>query len=89
MTDGQPKINFEKAVEIAQQSFIPSADLFTVYEKKQDWMNIYLPNDEPCWFIKAPWNDKLDYRMITSQHVIVISKESGEIIYDGSACDEG
>ena len=53
--------------------------------------NIYIPNSypigEPCWYVFAPWGDNL--AMLRSSRVIVVSKITGAVLYDGSANDEG
>lgn len=44
---------------------------------------------EPSWRIYAPRGDGLDGKMLRSSRIILISKESGRVLYDGSANDEG
>lgn len=51
--------------------------------------NIYLQSQDPCWYIFVPWGDGLDGSILRSSRVIVISKVTGAILYDGSANDEG
>jgi len=51
--------------------------------------SIYNMPTEPSWCIYAPWEDGLEGKMLRSSRVILISKESGKVLYDGSANDEG
>jgi hypothetical protein len=48
---------------------------------------IYNPPKEPCWFIYAPWNDGKE--TLRSSRIILVSKETGRVLYDGDAGDEG
>ena len=50
---------------------------------------LYLPHVDPgsCWNIMAPWGD--DLTTLRSSRVIVVSKITGAVLYDGSANDEG
>ena len=41
---------------------------------------------ENCWFILTSFSD---IPMLASSRLIAVSKESGKILYDGSAYDEG
>lgn len=49
----------------------------------------YLFPQEPSWIISAPWFDGKDGTMIRSSRIIMVSKKSGKVLYDGSAHDEG
>ncbi|HCE42863.1 MAG TPA: hypothetical protein DET40_04895 [Lentisphaeria bacterium] len=49
--------------------------------------NTYLPTLEPCWYVYVPWGDgKIALR---SSRVIIMSKATGKILYEGGAGDEG
>jgi D-alanyl-D-alanine carboxypeptidase len=37
----------------------------------------------------VPWNDEKDENVIRSSRVIVIDRQTGKILYDGPAGDEG
>ena len=50
---------------------------------------IYELTSEPCWYIFAPWDDHNEPLVIRSRRVILVSKLTGMIHYDGSAGDEG
>jgi hypothetical protein len=39
-----------------------------------------------CWYILTPASD---LQMLTSRRLIAISKETGEVLYDGSTNEEG
>lgn len=41
-----------------------------------------------CWYVFCPWYDGQDGMMLRSSRVVIVSKKTGEILYDGSALDE-
>lgn len=65
----------------------PSA--FRALKERPPAMYINHPIEEPCWYIHAPWCDGLDGACLRSSRVIVVSKITGAVLYDGSANDEG
>ena len=44
---------------------------------------------EPFWCVYVPWGDGFDGRMLRSSRVLLVSKLTGKVVYDGSANDEG
>lgn len=72
---------------INKQVVFPPLRQFTVYDSPP--VNLYRPPSEPCWYVRAPWNDGFDGLMIRSSRLIVVSKRTGRVLYDGSAFDEG
>ncbi len=85
-----PSITKQKALEIVAQVCNDDRREFHCYSKKPDRFKMYgvIP-DEPCWFVYAPWGDGKDGMMLRSSRVIVISRMTGKVFYDGSAGDEG
>lgn len=84
-----PPVSRRKAVEIVvQKEGIPASDAFPVFGKMPTSVHIYAPPKEPCWFIHVPWNDGRP-QMIRSSRIILVSKISGKVLYDGGAGDEG
>ncbi len=87
-----PPITQGMALAIAQQTLaqhpVASAPLIC-HGRKPENCNIYREISEPCWYIYAPWNDEKDGNTLRSSRVIVIGRETGTILYDGSASDEG
>jgi len=61
----------------------------TVYGEKPDNINLYIEIKEPSWYILLPQNDGLSGAMLKSSLLLVISKSSGNVLYYGSANDEG
>lgn len=59
------------------------------YEEKPSNCHIYAMPKEPCWFIYVPWGDECEGSMLRSSRVILVSKQTGKVLYDGSARDEG
>lgn len=49
----------------------------------------YSTSTEPFWCIRVPRNDGRDGTMLRSSRIILVSKQTGKILYDGSAHDEG
>ena len=44
---------------------------------------------EPFWCVYAPWMDGKDETMLRSSRIVLVSKRTGKILFDGSANDEG
>ena len=49
--------------------------------------NLYNPPTEPCWYAYVPHNDGIC--ALRSSRIVLMSRATGKIIYDGSAWDEG
>jgi hypothetical protein len=83
---GQTSISRQEALKIAKKQCIPPIDEFTIYDQKPSGRCIYgLKDDEEYWCVAPPGNGG----MVASSHAIVISKKTGDVVYDGSANDEG
>ena len=83
-----PHITKQKALETAAQKCMSNIGAFNCYSKKPESCRIYGINPaDPCWYVYAPWSD--EQIVLRSSRVIVISRTTGEIFYDGSAGDEG
>lgn len=82
-------VNRQKAVQIAKQAIVPNAQHFHVFSRKPQGVNVYNLPAEPYWCVFVPWGDGKDGRMLRSSHLLLISKFSGRVLYDGSANDEG
>ena len=83
-------VSEERAVKIAMAVYCnsskPAERSFRIRKKPP---NIYFQPKEPCWHVFAPWGDGLDGTVLRSSRVIVVSKVTGAVLYDGSANDEG
>jgi hypothetical protein len=56
--------------------------------KVLDNLNVYgVQSYGPCWCVFVPWNDEFDG--LRSGRILLVSKLTGRLVYDGSACDEG
>jgi hypothetical protein len=84
-----PPVSRRKATEIAGLKCASPKGDFQIFGSKpsRKRINIYCLPKESCWFIYAPWNDGKD--MLRSSRIILVSKESGKVLYDGEAGDEG
>ena len=83
-----PPITKQRALEIAAQVCNDQSGEFECHSQKPENYRSYVtyPN-QPCWYVYAPWGDgRFELR---SSRVIVISRETGNILYDGLAGDEG
>ncbi len=83
-----PPITKQKALEIATQVCKSDRGEFRCDSKKPENCRIYatIP-DEPCWYVSTAWDD--NQHMLRSSRVIVISRMTGKVFFDGSAGDEG
>lgn len=83
-----PPITKQKALGIAARTFANHRNQFKCYSKKPESCRIYVTYPEqPCWYVYIPSGDSPC--ILRNSRVIVISRLTGEILYDGSACDEG
>ena len=84
----QHSIDISSALEIAQRQCAAPKETFEIYNSKPSNWNIYVPSDQDldgCWFVRAQ-----SYGTgLRSSRVIVVSKTTGDVLYDGSAGDEG
>jgi hypothetical protein len=92
-------IDKQKAVQIACKKANCNIEDLHIYSTPPQ-TNLYfsgpiLPPDEKesamddCWHITVPWNDGKNKMMLRSSRIIIISKETGKVVYDGDAGDEG
>lgn len=84
-----PPITQRKALKIVAKKYALNVDQIYCYGEKPSNGNIYNAPIEPCWYIHAPWGDGLNCMAIRSSRLIIISKLTGIILYDGSLHDEG
>lgn len=74
---------------IAMKHCQPELESYKLYDKPMDQLCIYNKPTEPCWIIDAPWLDGKDGEVLRSSRIIMVSKQTGKVLYDGSANDEG
>jgi len=87
-----PPITKQRALEIATHSVTPPFQESECSIRSPEGCHIYFTwdSDEPCWYVTVPWRDeKDDVLLLRSSRVIIISRVTGEVRYDGSARDEG
>jgi hypothetical protein len=51
--------------------------------------HVYRISNAPCWYVHLPWEDGWDGYCLRSSRVVLVSRLSGNILYDGSVNDEG
>lgn len=82
-----PSISRKKALDIAREVSALPLQAFAITRKKPSNFNIYgLPEDEPCWYVTV-LNEGSP--AIQSSRVVVISRRTGKVLYNGTALDEG
>jgi hypothetical protein len=80
-----PPITKQLALDIAAQVCKSDRKEFQCYSMEPSHYSLYVPwPDQPCWYIDVLWND--DLVAFRSSRVIVISRLTGKIFYDGEAC---
>ena len=84
-----PKVGKRAAMRIAQEHCFPDLRQFHHPAKGAREPRFYNRPLEPHWIIHAPWLDGLDGSCLRSSRVILVSKISGRVLYDGDAGDEG
>jgi len=92
MATNSKQIDEQTALQIAlkQVSMPPIVDVSQLRIcPSNPGLHLYAMPTEPSWFVYAPWRDESDGFMLRSSRIIIISKESGKVLYDGSAEDEG
>ena len=86
-----PPVTQRMALEIARQALAHAvvSEPLVCHGRRPARFNIYADLSEPCWWVQVPWNDEKDGNVIRSSRVIVIGRQTGKILYDGPAGDEG
>ena len=84
-------ITKERAVAIAEKLHGPKFKLYQVTHGVPENFAIYgsFPrNPDDVWCVSCSIGSG-KANVLASGHAVVISKETGNVLYDGSACDEG
>ena len=84
-----PPVSRKRAIEIARQACAESAPILQIYHSRPSNVNAYDLPSEDCWYVitsanSDPWVNKL-----CSSRLLMVSKRSGQVLFDGSAGDEG
>ena len=83
-----PPITKQMAIEIAQRAYNVQKKEFDCYANKPEGCCIYNVNPvEPCWYVLSAWDD--NPAVLRGRRLVVISRVTGTIIYDGDAGNEG
>jgi hypothetical protein len=85
-----PPVTRQKALDIASKALGQSdaSEPLICHGSKPARFNIYGDLPEPCWWVEVPWNDK-QVNALRSARVIAIGRQTGKVLYDGAAGDEG
>ena len=81
-----PPITKQLALAIAARALPTHGGQFKCYSQKPDNCLIYVTwTDQPCWYVYVPCEDGI--LSLRSSRVMVISRLTGDILYNGSAGD--
>ena len=85
-----PPVTRQKALDIASKALGQSdaSEPLICHGRKPKRFNIYDSFSEPCWWVVVPWNDK-QVNVLRSARVMVIGRQTGRVLFDGPAGDEG
>lgn len=85
-----PPVTRHMALDIASKALARpvASEPLICHGRKPAGFNIYGDLPEPCWWVQVPWDDK-EVSALRSSRVIVIGRQTGKILYDGPAGDEG
>jgi len=84
-----PPVSRRRALRLARNACGHDLAFHSIEGDRPGNINLYNLPAEPCWFVFSPWNDGKDGTMLRSSRLLLVSKLSGKILYDGSAMDEG
>lgn len=86
-----PPVTQRMALDIARQALAQSvaSEPLVCHGRKPARFTIYGDLPEPCWWVQVPWNDEKTVVAIRSSRVIVVGRQTGKVLYDGPAGDEG
>lgn len=79
-----PPVGRKTALKIAKKRLCRDENMVSIHSRRPSNVNPYELPDEPGWFVLAATG-----LMLRNSHLIVVSKITGRVIYDGSANDEG
>ena len=84
-------ISRKKALRIVAKKSGADVEELKCYDKLPNNFRLYDKNsiDESSWCVSVPWMDGRDGTMLRSSRIILVSKHTGKILFDGSANDEG
>jgi hypothetical protein len=81
-------ISRDKAKRIAGKACALPLDSMEVFDTPPEGWRLYrLEGDEPCWYVRVP--SEFSSMMLQSSRVLVVSRKTGNVLYIGSAGDEG
>jgi len=81
-------ISKSKALQIAEKHHGPGFKLYRITSGTPDNVNLYSAYKN-VWCVLCSSHPNDGKIMLCSSRAIIISKEKGKILYDGSAHDEG
>ena len=85
----KPTISQLQAMHIVQMRTANPPGSIQVSSTKPERLNIFNMPTEPCWYASVPWGDGRDGTMLRSSRAVLVCMNSGRVLYDGSAGDEG
>lgn len=82
------RVGKRKAIAIVRGYVAPRTHIYKVTDDLKR-LNIYNMPRERCWCVYVSWDGDKDVIGLRSSRVILVSRQNGSILYDGTAGDEG
>ena len=85
------EISLHDAVEIAARKVGARPEEMSVIcqDAEPARFSIYNAADEPCWWVVAPHADSHCVLALRSRRIVLVGRQSGAVLFDGLAKDEG
>lgn len=77
------------AADIAREICSLKPESFSVHSSMPPRAAVYGCPREPSWYVVVTRDDERRGQIFGSSRLIIISRQTGEVLYDGSANDEG
>lgn len=84
-----PPVSRKKAAAIVCEQCGVRVEDLRIAGRMPDNVHVYALPTEPSWFVYVPWMDERSRFMLCPSRIVLVSKITGKILYDGSASDEG
>lgn len=81
-------VNARKAVQIISTHTGRPKECIELYSVEQRRWNLYnYWGEDPCWYAAVKRDD--DWCLLSGSWVVAVSKKTGEVLFNGTASDEG
>lgn len=85
------EVSQHDAIEIAARKVgARPEEMSVIYQNAEPArFGIYNVSDEPCWWVVAPHADSHGVLALRSSRIVLVGRQSGAVLFDGLANDEG